>query len=165
MDDRRRRMKHLLSSAGAAGRGMNWNARNASVTFLRPSWSKNERSGKVQAVRLATLSLEAEPGELLNSYIERQDPETGEMGFWEFLRKQDAGLATTTLGNRPARPFDPLIRVNPKYGLHYLRRGDQITFQFTHRRAGPIKMDFELKPLGEGSSLLTPELAQEVTAW
>mgnify|MGYP001596537906 FL=1 len=156
VENRRPRLKHLLSNTGASGRAMNWNSRNSRLTFIR------EGKGPVA---LASRLLEAEPGELMNSFEMIQDPETGEIAPWELLRRRDESLATTHLGERPARQFEPTIREDKRYGLHYLRRGDKLVFEYTHRRAGLIRMEFELKPLSEGSSILTPAQSTGTPEW
>ena len=154
-EHRRSRLKHLLMNTGAEGRATNWNSRNSRLTFVRGTTSVSP-GGRV---------VESEPGELLNSYTMLQDPETGEWRAWELLHQKQEALATTQMDGRFVRPFEPLIREDKRYGLHFLRKGDKLVFEYTHRRAGPIRMDFTLRPLSEGSSLLTPDRAGGVPEW
>lgn len=156
IEDRRRRLKHLLSSVGSDGRAANWNARNARLTIAR------EGKGPVT---LGDRIITSEPGELVNSYEAVVDPETGEVVYWEFLHKRDEALATSHMGERRARVFVPVIREDKRYGLHYLRRGDTATFEYVHRKAGPIRMEFSFRPLSEGDSLLTSAQAAKQPTW
>lgn len=144
VEDRRRRLKHLLSSAGADGRAGNWNIRGAKLSLTR--------AGRL--VVLGARVSETEPGELINSYQMIQDPETGETSAWEFLKPRSAAEATAHFGDRPAKPFEPIIREDKRFGLHYLLRGDLVVLEYTHRRSGAVRMEFVLKPLSEGASLL-----------
>jgi hypothetical protein len=103
------------------------------------------KRGKMQTWHLfdrKTLQAE-EPGELINSVLVWQDPETGKAKL----------IAPTQDFNEEIVEIEPRIRQDRQRNLHYLLSGDQ--FRFTFEALGRTRsLEFLLKPKTEGSSLV-----------
>jgi hypothetical protein len=166
----RTHLKTLLQDTNPGDRARHYLVKNMRMGFQRPTWPVS-KSGRVPVVFLGSNVVDQEPGELLNSPRLERSPETGEVGLFEALRKMKKGKD----GSTPERseryqpenliPFVPKIREDKRFGLHYLMRGDKVTIDFATRRGEPISMQYELRPLQEGSSLLTPERAVDEVVW
>ena len=70
--------------------------------------------GEAPTINMGTIIKNAEPGEILNSpkTVTPEEVAEGEVDMWE------AGESEFT--------FNPSIRLDNRYGLHYLKRGDEI---------------------------------------
>ena len=73
------------------------------------------QDGVGPTINMGTIIKDAEPGEILNSPkdIQQETRDEGEVDMWS------AGDTHTG--------FDPVIRRDNRYGLHYLKRGDEVT--------------------------------------
>ncbi|HHT9130872.1 MAG TPA: hypothetical protein ACFYED_00090 [Candidatus Tripitaka californicus] len=156
--DKRRLIKSILLDLQGGDRARMFDIRDVLFIMLRAGWPKT-RNGEPQQLRLSDRVVENEPGELTNSYEQTSDPETMETKWMERQGPKDAQ------GRKSLIPFAPKIRIDKRWGLHYLRRDDRFTFSFTDRRGFKQTMDFSLRPLSEGSSLVTPEIRTQQATW
>ena len=127
--------------------------RDLRMRMSRPTWKPDTRSGRVPTVLLNDRLRDVEPGELMNSPQVVQNPETGEREVMEQISE----------GNY--KPFVPIIREDKRFGLHYLMIDDAFSVSFKTRQNHSVELSFKLRPLGEGSSLLTPEQSFEEVSW
>jgi hypothetical protein len=103
------------------------------------------KRGKMQTWhRFERNTLQAEePGELINSILVWQDPETGKAKL----------IAPTQDFNEEIVEIEPRIRQDRQRNLHYLLVGDQ--FRFTFEALGRTrKLEYKLRPKVEGNSLV-----------
>ena len=149
----RRHIKSMLQDTLAGDRARNLMTRDLRLTMRRASWEADKRTGRAPTVVLNDRLRDNEPGELLNSPQSILNPETGEQELMEQVHEGEY------------KPFVPVIREDKRYGLHYLKRGDEFSVKFTTRKGDPIELNFKLRALGEGSSLLTPLQASDEVAW
>ena len=156
--DKRRLIKSIVMDLEAGDRARNFDIRDVAFIMLRPSWPKT-RDGQPQQLRLSDRIVDVEPGELINSYAMTQDPETMDTRWVERAGPKDEQ------GRKSVIPFVPKIRLDKRWGLHYLRRQDRFSFSFTDRRGNRQTMDFVLRLLSEGSSLVTPEIRTQQAVW
>ena len=154
--DGRRYWKALLNDSQAGeGRAHTMTASGFTLVMEREEWKKAATKRAPTAIALTSRVVDEEPGALINSYLIQQDPETGDWKVWEKPK-----------GERPpTKEFDPRIRENKPFNLHYLLRGDRFTADFTRRGGQKVTMRFALRHPSEGSSLLTPEQAVGVGRW
>ena len=90
--------------------------------------------------------LEEEPGALINSIEVVSDPKGNDVIV----------AAVRTPG--PLQPVVPEIREDLRHGLHYLMEGDRFKAQFSSR--GRIRnLEYNLRPVGEGTSLVSAPVA------
>jgi len=90
--------------------------------------------------------LEEEPGALINSIEVVTDPKGNDIIV----------AAVRTPG--PLKEVIPEIREDLRHGLHYLMEGDRFKAQFSSR--GRVRnLEYSLRPLGEGSSLVSAPVA------
>ena len=155
-DDLRRHLKSLLRDTATGGEVQATHFLVQELVFLmrRQSWAKAKGQDTPAWVRLNDRLRENTPGELLNSPQIVQDDETMEL--------QIKGFGKDGIANQPV---EPVIREDKRFGLHYLKKGDEFTFTYKDRRKNAHTLRFILRPLGEGSSLVTPERSTEVVAW
>ena len=123
------------------------------MVMEREEWKGSKRAPA--AISLTARVVDEEPGGLINSYLIQQDPETSEVKVWEKPKGEKP----------PTKEFDPHIRENKPFNLHYLLRGDRFTADFTRRGGKKMTMRFSLRHPSEGSSLLAPEQAVGVGRW
>lgn len=147
VEERRAQLKGLiLNSRVNPDRAVNILARDFTFKF-------SPREGGPSVI-LGERVVDEEPGELLNSPQLIRHPETGELTLLMYKK-----------GSRDTEPFKPVIRVDKQHGLHYLRKDDKFEISFLTRNKEAMQYRYILRPLGEGSSLLTPERAVDVVVW
>jgi hypothetical protein len=101
------------------------------------------RNGIAPTIAIGTVVKDAEPGEILNSPTVVDIQQEGEVDMWE------AGLTEST--------WVPKIRLDRRYGLHYLKRGDEITISgsgWPRPRIEEFEHRWVLRPRSEGASLV-----------
>jgi|TARA_R110000823_G_scaffold29554_1_gene85594 hypothetical protein len=101
------------------------------------------RNGEAPTIAIGTIIKDAEPGEIINSPTVVDVPPGEEVDMWE------AGLTESS--------WKPKIRLDRRYGLHYLKRGDEITISgagWPKPRVQPFEHKWVLKPRSEGRSLV-----------
>jgi len=147
-EDGRRHMKSLFVDMQATGnndRASNITMRDFRLFMERDAW---KREGLPPTLNLTNATRDNEPGEILNSYYFSVNPSTG----------QPELLARGKEFEEP-KPWVPEIREDKRFGRHMLLRGDRFRATWTDRRDREIEMQWALRPLSEGSSFLTPEVA------
>lgn len=149
----RQHLKGMLADTLPGDRARNLMTKDLKMTMRRSTWNVDPRSGRVPTVILNNRLRDAEPGDLLNSYQIQQNPETGDFEAMEQIHEDEFVK------------FDPKIREDKRFGLHYLLVGDEFSVSFFTRRGDSIELNFRLRPIGEGSSLLTPAQATDMVAW
>ena len=155
-DDLRRHLKSLLRDTAPGGEvhATHFLVQELSFLMRRPSWPKQKGQDSPAWVRLSDRVKDNTPGELMNSPQIVQDDETMELRMRGLDEK---GLAS--------KDIEPIIREDKRFGLHYLKRGDEFTFSYKDRRKNAHMLRFVLRPLGEGSSLVAGDRATDVVAW
>jgi hypothetical protein len=103
------------------------------------------RSGVAPTINMGTIIKDAEPGEILNSpdIVTTDTSIDDETDMWE------AGQAEID--------FSPRIRLDNRFGLHYLKRGDTINIKgvgWPRPRVQEFEHTWVLKPMSEGPSLV-----------
>ncbi len=101
------------------------------------------RNGEAPTIAIGTIIKDAEPGEIINSPTVVDVPPGEEVDMWE------AGLTESS--------WVPKIRLDRRYGLHYLKRGDEITISgagWPKPRVQQFEHKWILKPRSEGRSLV-----------
>ena len=158
----RRKFKTLLQDTLPGDRARHFLAKEWQLTFQRPSWTLNNR-GELPEVLIWDRHRQEEPGELVNSPALFRDEEGAIIVVEQVGDDHELGEVKRIVDKwspkpgRTANPFDPIIRVDKKWGLHLLMRGDRLKCTFKRRDNTPVEMNFELKPPHEGSSLITAE--------
>lgn len=154
VETRRTNMKVLLAGIGASvDRATHYVVRELQVNMTRRGWA--DKGGRAPTVMLNDRIREEEPGELLNSYVVERSPETGELRLMARKKGSEDEMV----------PYVPKIREDKRYGLHYLMKGDEFEFVFKTRRSQLVTLRYSLKPLSEGSSLITPEAQVDARRW
>ena len=102
-------------------------------------------NGEAPTINMGTIVKDAEPGEILNSanVIKSEQLAAGDVDMWE--------AGETELH------FDPVIRLDNRFGLHYLKRGDQVTISgsgWPRPRVQEFEHKWILKPPSEGISFV-----------
>ena len=111
--------------------------------------------GKSPTISIGTIIKDAEPGEIRNSpeVIEAsQSLEDEEVDMWE------AGLTESQ--------WNPRIRMDNRFGMHYLKRGDEITIVgegFPRPGTPHFELKWRLKPISEGPSLIQQDSSDNDT--
>ena len=110
-----------------------------------PSVKKLIENGEAPTINMGTIIKDAEPGEILNSasVIKPEQLASGEVDMWE--------------AGETALHFEPKIRIDNRFGLHYLKRGDQVTVSgsgWPRPRVQEFEHKWILRPPSEGSSLV-----------
>ena len=111
----------------------------------QPTIKKLIENGEAPTINMGTIIKDAEPGEILNSpdVVKSEDVASGEIDMWE------AGNSEFT--------FSPKIRLDNRFGLHYLKRGYQVTISgagWPRPRVQEFKHKWVLRPPSEGRSLV-----------
>ncbi len=103
------------------------------------------RDGIAPTINMGTIIKDAEPGEILNSakIVTTEDSPDDEVDMWE------AGEAEIA--------FSPRIRLDNRFGLHYLKRGDTIVIKgsgWPRPRVEEFEHTWVLRPMSEGPSIV-----------
>ena len=111
----------------------------------QPTVKKLIENGEAPTINMGTIIKDAEPGEILNSpdVVKPEQVTAGEVDMWE------AGETEVM--------FEPSIRLDNRYGLHYLKRGDQVTISgsgWPRPRVTEFLHKWVLRPPSEGPSLV-----------
>ena len=112
-----------------------------------------QRPGE-RPINFSDIVLDAEPGEMIHSPADVPMSEDG----------QPRSLFHSTAAGQS---WNTAIRIDPDYGLHYLKRGDVITLRaqgwpkpMTHD-GNPYEMKWILRPVSEGPSYVAPRTGEE----
>ena len=149
----RRHLKSMLADTLPGDRARNLTTKELRITMTRDTWTPDARSGRVPTVILNDRLRDVEPGELVNAPQLVVNPETGQLEVVEQVHEGEY------------KPYVPVIREDKRFGLHYLMKGDHFTITFKTRQNNPVELNFALRPLGEGSSLLTTQQAFDEVSW
>jgi len=111
----------------------------------QPTIKRLIENGVAPTINMGTIVKDAEPGEILNSpqVVKPEQLAAGEVDMWE------AGTSEFS--------FEPDIRLDNRFGLHYLKRGDQVTIKgagWPRPRIQEFEHKWILRPPSEGSSLV-----------
>lgn len=118
----------------------------AAATGLMDPWQRQRDmvlQGEAPTIALGDVIKDAEPGEIINSprTLERGQESATEVDMWE------AGLTEFE--------FNPRIRLDNRFGLHYLKRDDEIIIEgegFPRPSSPRFREVWRLRPISEGTS-------------
>ena len=110
------------------------------------------RDGKTPAISMGTIIKNAEPGEIRNSpdVVDITPSADEEVDLWK--------------AGRTASTFDARIILDKRYGMHYLKRGDEIelrTMGWPSPASPEMHRKWVLRPLGEGPSVVEQERVRD----
>ena len=103
-----------------------------------------KRAGWSGALVLSERAIDEEPGTIMNTVYVREDYETGVSEVVTFKNSKTDELVAGR----------PIIRTDKRWGLYYLKRGDEFELFFRDRYNNPIQLNWRLRPLDEGESLI-----------
>ena len=104
-----------------------------------------------ESVRLGEIVLDNEPGDIINS------PEVLPSAVSAKIARDRAASGDMWRDAYTSDEWDPIVRVDNRFGLHYLKRGDKIVL---HAKGWPrpgspeIERTYILKPPSEGESFV-----------